>query len=80
MTHDELRQYSDREQLAAALRALFPHLADHSTLSPTLGGRTAALKTLAQIKPQAYGGSRNFLSGDVTRLSAYLRHGVLTLA
>jgi deoxyribodipyrimidine photo-lyase len=44
------------------------------------GGRTAALAALAKVKPQSYARSRNFLSGDVTRLSPYLRHGVLTLA
>ncbi len=49
-------------------------------MSPTRGGRAAALETLAQIKPREYERSRNFLSGDVTRLSAYLRHGVLSLA
>ncbi len=32
------------------------------------------------MKPQSYQRSRNYLDGDVTRLSAYLRHGVLTLA
>ena len=35
---------------------------------------------LANVKPQRYQGSRNYLDGDVTRLSAFLRHGVLTLA
>ena len=44
------------------------------------GGRTAALVALHAIQPQAYERSRNFLSGKVTRLSPYLRHGVLTLA
>ena len=69
-----------RQQRAAALRALLPHLEEDVTISPTIGGRQAALKALASIKPQAYAGSRNYLSGEVTRLSAYLRHGVLTLA
>ena len=35
---------------------------------------------LQAIQPQAYERSRNFLSGSVTRLSPYLRHGLLTLA
>lgn len=78
--HGELKHDFDREQLASALRDSLPHLGEDSSISPTRGGRTAATEALAQIKPQAYGGSRNFLSGDVTRLSAYLRHGVLTLA
>ncbi len=44
------------------------------------GGRAAALNWLARVQPEPYARSRNFLAGDVTRLSAYLRHGVLTLA
>ena len=80
MTVDELRQLPGRQDLAATLRTLLPYLADDHTISPTLGGRRAALETLALIQPRAYERSRNFLSGDVTRLSAYLRHGVLTLA
>lgn len=45
-----------------------------------LGGRRAAESALAQIDPVTYARDRNFLDGAVTRLSAYLRHGVLTLA
>ena len=44
------------------------------------GGRSAAEAALACIDPAAYAQSRNFLDGAVTRLSPYLRHGVLTLA
>lgn len=44
------------------------------------GGRSAALAALAHIDPVAYGRTRNRLDGAVTRLSPYLRHGVLTLA
>jgi deoxyribodipyrimidine photo-lyase len=35
---------------------------------------------LARIDPGRYGASRNHLDGAVTRLSPYIRHGVLTLA
>ena len=56
------------EEMAAALRADFH------------GGREAGLARLAAIDPAAYGRSRNFLSGAVTRLSPWLRHGVLSLA
>jgi deoxyribodipyrimidine photo-lyase len=38
------------------------------------------LAALAKIDPLAYGKSRNFLNGAITRLSPYIRHGVLTLA
>jgi deoxyribodipyrimidine photo-lyase len=44
------------------------------------GGRRAALAALERIRPSAYARSRNFLDGAVTRLSPYLRHGILTLA
>ncbi|MFM7266121.1 MAG: FAD-binding domain-containing protein, partial [Cyanobium sp.] len=44
------------------------------------GGRRAAEVRLAAIDPARYGASRNHLDGAVTRLSPYIRHGVLTLA
>jgi deoxyribodipyrimidine photo-lyase len=44
------------------------------------GGRRAAEARLARIDPARYGASRNHLEGAVTRLSPYIRHGVLTLA
>ena len=79
MTNQDLPR--DRQHLTATLRTLFPQIsATDTALSPTLGGRTAAEAALALIAPQAYERSRNFLSGSVTHLSAYLRHGVLTLA
>ena len=44
------------------------------------GGRRSAEARLAAIDPARYGASRNHLDGAVTRLSPYIRHGVLTLA
>ncbi|MGL5851622.1 MAG: hypothetical protein ACRCZD_12660, partial [Phycicoccus sp.] len=43
------------------------------------GGRTAALDRLSRVEPAVYGRTRSSLDGAVTRLSPYLRHGVLTL-
>jgi deoxyribodipyrimidine photo-lyase len=81
VTNDDLRSLTDRQTLASALRALFPHLSPRDVaLSPTRGGRAAAKASLALIDPQVYERNRNFLAGNVTRLSAYLRHGVLTLS
>jgi deoxyribodipyrimidine photo-lyase len=81
VTKQDLQQLTDRRELAAALVGLFPHLsANDVKLSPTRGGRVAALATLAKVEPRSYERTRNFLDGNVTRLSAYLRHGVLTLA
>jgi deoxyribodipyrimidine photo-lyase len=44
------------------------------------GGQRAALKQLAAIDPAAYARTRNFVGGAVSRLSPWLRHGVLSLA
>jgi deoxyribodipyrimidine photo-lyase len=44
-----------------------------------LGGRAAAEAALAAIDPVAYAASRNHLDGAVTKLSPYIRHGVLSL-
>ncbi|GAA4012863.1 hypothetical protein GCM10022631_25720 [Deinococcus rubellus] len=60
---------------------LFPDVfardAQHRGFAP--GGRNAALRVLAAIDPVEYGQDRSHLDGHVTRLSPYLRHGVLTL-
>lgn len=52
-----------------------PH---HHGFAP--GGRDAALEALAGIEPVDYGRDRSYLDGHVSRLSPYIRHGVLTLA
>lgn len=44
------------------------------------GGWTAAAAALQQVDPVTYARTRNHVDGQVTRLSPYLRHGVLTLA
>lgn len=43
------------------------------------GGRAAALAALGQLDAVTYGRDRSQLDGHVSRLSPYLRHGVLTL-
>jgi deoxyribodipyrimidine photo-lyase len=71
------RQFASRQAQAQELGALFPDAP--GDLSPVRGGRSAALELLEQIHPTRYGKSRNYLDGAVTRLSPYIRHGVLTL-
>jgi deoxyribodipyrimidine photo-lyase len=44
-----------------------------------IGGRKAARQALEKIDPIAYAKTRNFITGDITKLSPYLRHGVLSL-
>ena len=81
MTNQILLRSATREELASSLRKVFPHLsASDVALSPTRGGRVAARAVLAEVEPGSYENSRNYLDGAVTRLSAYLRHGVVTLA
>ncbi len=44
------------------------------------GTRKAALDALERVDAPAYGRTRNHIDGQVTRLSPYFRHGVLTLS
>lgn len=46
----------------------------------TRGGHARSLELLAELDPVMYGRDRSKLDGHVSRLSAFLRHGVLTLA
>ena len=79
---DMRRAFADRADLETYLRQAFPRAAaiDDALPERPVGGRQAAEAQLAQIAPAAYATSRNHLDGAVTRLSPYLRHGVLTLA
>ena len=73
--------FDKREDLEEYLRCQFPIAAAlDSGLSPWRGGRAAAVLRLAAIEPERYGRTRNHLDGAVTRLSPYLRHGVVSLA
>ncbi len=79
---DMRRDFKDREELVAYLREQFPEAAARSPhVSPFIGGRTSAESRLAVSKFGAeYAQTRNYVTGSVTRLSPYIRHGVLTLA
>ena len=75
------REFASREQLVSYLREQFPTAAERDDqIGETVGGRQAALKVLNQIDPVGYAKSRNFFTGAVTRLSPYIRYGVLSLA
>jgi deoxyribodipyrimidine photo-lyase len=43
------------------------------------GGRTEALRQLHAFDPAAYGRTRNYLDAAVSRLSPYLRHGMVSI-
>ena len=79
---DMRRDFADRDDLISYLRQQFPQAAnvdDHVT--DTIGGRQAAEERLHDAKlGRAYSKTRNFIDGAVTRLSPYIRYGVLGLA
>ena len=62
--------------LAAALPGCF---LGEPTRGPLPGGRAAALAALAGYDLGDYGKNRNFLAGAVSRLSPYLRHGMVSV-
>jgi deoxyribodipyrimidine photo-lyase len=73
-----------RDRLVAAVAEAFPRAAaglGRSTVpAAPRGGRSAAVARLAAIDPVAYARTRNHVSGAVTALSPWIRHGVLSLA
>lgn len=75
------RDFANRDELVAYLKEQFPFAAaldDH--VAQQRGGREAAEALLGEIDPIRYEKTRNMLNGKVTRLSAYLRYGILSLA
>ncbi|MBE9237134.1 deoxyribodipyrimidine photo-lyase [Anabaena aphanizomenioides LEGE 00250] len=75
-----LRDFTNRDELIAYLREQFPQAAEQDDhISETVGGRKAAKAKLKQVDPVAYAKTRNSLNGAVTRLSPYIRYGVLSL-
>ncbi len=74
------RDFSSREELAKYLAGEFPDAARRSSaVSPIQGGEKAASEALGRIEPSPYAFSRNYLDGKATRLSPYIRHGILSL-
>lgn len=74
------RDFANREELATYLKEQFPEATERDDhISPIIGGRQAAVAALQKVDPVKYAKSRNFLTGAVTRLSPYIRYGVLGL-
>jgi deoxyribodipyrimidine photo-lyase len=74
-----------RGELASAVATTFPDCVDPTLDAAALaalpeGGRRAALQTLAAFDPAAYARTRNHVSGAVSGLSPWIRHGALSLA
>lgn len=71
----------DTEHLVARLSDRFPDAALRDpSIAPTPGTRAEAERRLAELDPRAYCKTRNALDGAVSRLSPFIRHGVVTLA
>ena len=69
---------TNREVIFARVRQFSPGLSANDTnISEFRGGRLQARQRLDVLNPAEYGASRNHLDGSVTRLSPYIRHGVI---
>ncbi|MBD2353143.1 deoxyribodipyrimidine photo-lyase [Tolypothrix sp. FACHB-123] len=74
------REFASRDELIAYLKEQFPQATERDDcISNTVGGRKAAKKALQKVEPGLYAKTRNFLTGNVTQLSPYIRYGVLSL-
>ena len=81
MNKDMRREFATSEKLVAYIQTQFPTAtARDNHISKAIGGRKAAQELLEQVNPSKYASSRNYLTGAVTRLSPYIRYGVLSLA
>ncbi|MGF1462083.1 MAG: FAD-binding domain-containing protein [Maricaulaceae bacterium] len=70
----------DREGLHERLSGAFPEAAAEAAgETPFYGAREHGLAALRATDPGAYGQTRNHLDGAVSRLSPYLRHGLVSL-
>ena len=70
---------SDRSERLQYMKRLFPQATGSFLADAWLGGRQEALRRLNTTDIEAYSRNRNFLNGNVSKLSPYLRHGCLTL-
>ncbi|MBC7792217.1 MAG: deoxyribodipyrimidine photolyase [Clostridia bacterium] len=70
---------SSREERARALHATLPWLGESQTISPIVGGLEEASSRVARLDTTDYAAHRNNVDGPVTRLSPYIRHGILSL-
>ena len=71
-------RFRNREELVGHVASIAPWATPVSP-SPFVGGQTAAVARLECIEPVRYGRTRNHLDGAVSRLSPYIRHGILSL-
>lgn len=72
-------QFNSRAALADYLTDQFSDLlpADRPSISPIIGEKPQTQVIKTSIQPMAYARTRNFYSGSVSRLSPYIRHGLI---
>ena len=71
---------TSRVQRLKEIRDIFSNHSGADLSEKWIGGRAEGLRRLKEIKPALYGKTRNYLNGDVTHLSPYLRHGCISLS
>ena len=79
MTSPLKKHFENRSELVEYIKKISPQTESEHNVSPIYGGQKAALKKRETINPKEYGKTRNYLTGKVSGLSPYIRHGVLTL-
>ena len=72
-------KFESRNDLIDYVHSISPWSAK-TPASPFPGGPHAADQRLQDIKPGQYARTRNYLQGDVTFLSPYIRHGLISLS
>ncbi len=70
---------AERSERLQYIRRMFPQAIGTQLGDDWQGGRQEAQKRIHTIDVEAYARNRHFLNGSVSRLSAYFRHGCITL-
>ena len=73
------KDFVSREELETYLRDITPNAGVDDHLAPMSASPDALSQRLGAVDPQAYSRSRNFLNGKITKLSPYIRHGMVSL-
>ncbi len=77
---DKLKNsFSSRDELINFVASITPHLQNLTYSNEIIGGKSHGEQRLSKIDPLSYCRNRNYLDGSVTKLSAYIRHGIITL-
>lgn len=74
----EPKKFASREELVDHVALITPAIA-RAEPSPIVGSQRSLKERMDALDPAAYGRSRNFLDGKVSRLSGFIRHGMISL-